>query len=163
METREYHTISDATKAGWGSGPWVHEPDKKQWTDPATGYPCIILRVSSHGALCGYVGVSEGHPFFKRDYDEVHSMTDIEIHGGLTYADFCREGDETTNVCHVPAPGEPERVWWLGFDCVHYMDLAPAHGASSSFRFPGNSYRDMDYVTDQVERLARQFKKAESA
>lgn len=162
METREYHNISEATKAGWGNGPWVREPDKRQWMDAETGYPCLILRVGSHGALCGYVGVSEGHPFFEKDYDEVHCMEDIDVHGGLTYADFCRsETEEAVSVCHVAGPGEPHRVWWLGFDCVHHCDLAPAHDANH--RRTTNIYRDMDYVTRQVEQLARQFKAAENA
>ena len=57
METIEYRTMD---KSVWGPGPWQNEPDKRQWQDEATGLPCLIVR-NSMGALCGYVGVSEGH------------------------------------------------------------------------------------------------------
>jgi hypothetical protein len=38
----------------------------------------------------------------------------------LTYADKC-DGP----VCHEPKSGEPDNVWWLGFDCAHSFDVSP--------------------------------------
>jgi hypothetical protein len=108
MQTREWRT---ADKSGWGSGPWQDEPDKLQWTDEATGLPCLIKR-NTHvtGALCGYVGVAEGHPDFQKDYDDV----DVDVHGSLTFADFCHEPPEGHTkeemICHIPDPGESENV-----------------------------------------------------
>lgn len=78
MEALEYRTVD---KSNWGNGPWQNEPDKCQWRDEATGLPCLIVRGPS-GALCGYVGVSEGHPAFGKDYDSVAA----DVHGGLTFA-----------------------------------------------------------------------------
>src|SRR4051812_44340660 len=112
MEYREYKTVDKST---WGPGDWQDEPDKVQWQDEATGLPCLIVRGPS-GALCGYVGVAEGHPLFAKEY----SSADVEVHGGLTFADFCQQTtNEARHVCHVPAPGEPDHVWWFGFDCAH--------------------------------------------
>ena len=72
------------------------------------------------GAWCGYVGVSEGH----RDFGNEHA--DYRAHGGLTFADFCQPDEsEECGICHVPDPGEPDRVWWLGFDCSHAGDDMP--------------------------------------
>lgn len=48
MDTREYRTIDKS------DGEWKDEPDKIQWQDEATGFPCLIVRGPS-GALCGYV------------------------------------------------------------------------------------------------------------
>lgn len=153
METREYRTID---KSAWAPGPWGAEPDKKQWQDRATGYPCLIHRGPS-GALCGYVGVAEGHPSFKKDYDDVS----VNVHGGLTYSDMCQPGeDESHGICHVPAAGEPDHVWWLGFDCAHYGDQCPAHTMTSSIMGAG-FYRDLAYVEDQCARLAAQLKAME--
>lgn len=68
MQTREWKTTD---KSDWkaGYGPWSEEPDKKQWVDEETGLPCLIVRNPS-GALCGYVGVSAGHPMFEKNYSE---------------------------------------------------------------------------------------------
>lgn len=72
-----------------GVGPWNNEPDKAQWVDDATGLDCLIVR-NHGGALCGYVGVPEGHPAYGKDYDTV----DVLVHGGLTFASLCAEGVE---------------------------------------------------------------------
>lgn len=146
MSESEKHEVD---KSGFPSGPWMTEPDKVQWTDPATGYACLIVRNTS-GALCGYVGVAEGHPHFGKHYDDVG---EVEVHGGLTYSDFC-----SGHICHVPEPGQPERVWWLGFDCGHCWDLIP--DMDRSYRMSGNEciYRDVEYVRNHCTALASQLR-----
>jgi hypothetical protein len=131
-------------RSSWGSGPWDDEPDRVEWR--AHGLPCLMVRVSSHGAWCGYVAVPPGHPVHGQGLDgDVHH--DLNVHGGITYAEAC-----SGKVCHVPEPGEPDDVWWLGFDCVHAWDLSPRGGLP---RF--ETYRDVPYVQEQVEGLARQL------
>ncbi len=131
-------------KSKWGDGPWQHEPDRKEWTH--AGFACLIVRGGLHGALCGYVGVPPGHPWHGKKYDEVVA----DCHGGLTYANHCRGA-----VCHVPAPGEPEDLYWLGFDHAHAWDLSPAY--PSRYGLDSDEvYRDMEYVTEGVESLAQQ-------
>src|ERR1700733_9975463 len=118
----EHKTWTTMDKSTWGDGPWMAEPDKEQWPDETTGLPCLIKR-NQFGALCGYVGVAEGHPWFGQSDGDV----DADVHGGLTYASFCQEGDdEAHTICHIPGPGEADRVWWLGFDAGHAFDLSPA-------------------------------------
>lgn len=158
METKEYTAVDKST---WADGPWQHEVDKKQWMDEATGYPCLIVRGHS-GALCGYVGVPEGHQDYEKKYDDVPA----EVHGGLTFASHCQDGPEDHSICHIPAPGEPDNVWWLGFDCAHLGDISPAfdrmrrniglpdHGPLSY----DETYKDMDYVEAEVRSLAQQLK-----
>ena len=131
MKTITYETNPQIDKTGWPPGEWDNEPDKKQWEDKATGLPCLAVR-NRMGAWCGYVGVPKGHRFHGMHYDEVHLRNEIvedpypPAHGGLTFADTCMEGaPEAEGVCHVPEPGEPDDVWWLGFDCLHGGDLAP--------------------------------------
>jgi hypothetical protein len=98
VETIEYRTVD---KSQWGDGPWQNEPDKKQWRDPETGLPCLIVRGPS-GALCGYVGVTEGHPFYKVAYSHYTSRDDgkipeadtspeaqLSVHGGITFSRGC--------------------------------------------------------------------------
>jgi hypothetical protein len=162
METLEYSTVD---KSDWGVGPWHGECDKRQWTDPATGYPCLIVRADLSGALCGYVGVADSHSLFGVGYNDI----DVQCHGGLTFADVCQpHRDETSGICHLPAPGEPDNVWWFGFDCSHAWDLSPAlsgvlRGINHAFRDRASTYRDMAYVSAQVTALAAQLASLDKA
>jgi hypothetical protein len=71
----------------------------------------------------------------------------------------------------VPEPGEPDDVWWLGFDCGHYTDISPglmalemkyASGAGLySFQDP-RTYKNSAYVRAEVEQLAAQLVEAAS-
>lgn len=143
-------------KTSWGPGPWSDEPDKEQFADEATGYACLVKR-NTMGALCGYVGVPEGHPWHGKDYDEIEP----DVHGGLTYADSCQEGPEDMTICHVPAPSEPEPLWWLGFDCHHFRDIGPAmqarmREAGYGIDMPGCTYKTIAYVKAECAGLAAQ-------
>jgi hypothetical protein len=157
VERIEYTTVDKST---WGEGPWQHEPDKVQWADPATGLPCLIVR-NFIGALCGYVGIAAGHPYFGKPYGAIA----VEVHGGLTYSDHCQpDGEESERICHIPGPAESDDVWWLGFDCGHAWDLAPGfvarfyeEGLGRSLCNAGEKYRDIGYVEAEVTRLAAQL------
>jgi hypothetical protein len=152
MRAIEYRTQD---KSEWGPGPWQDEPDKAQWTDKATGLPCLIVR-NSLGALCGYVGVAEGHPLFGKSYEDAG---DLDVHGGITFTNFCHEGvDEALSVCHRVEPGENDRVWWLGFDCSHLFDLYPVSPLYLRAGNDGTIYRDLAYVRSECASLARQLR-----
>lgn len=154
-------TFMDRTD--WSSGEWDNEPDKVQWTDEDTGLVCLLHR-SHFGAWCGYVGLPPSHPLHGRDYEGI----DADIHGGLTFADGCDpQHDPVTGrgICHVPEPGEPDSLWWIGFDCAHSGDLSPG---ALKFReiIPGiavllghghETYRNLDYARIQTRSLARQL------
>jgi hypothetical protein len=130
-------------KAAWGEGPWQTEPDRVEFEH--SGLPCLLVR-GPLGGWCGYAAVPPGHPLHGTPYNDV----DVEVHGGLTYADRCQG-----HICHVPKPGEPDEVWWLGFDCGHYTDLLPGM-TKYNFNQDG-TYRDVDYVRAETERLAEQL------
>lgn len=162
--TIEYRTVD---KSGWPRGPWDAEPDKRQWQDEATGLPCLIVR-GPGGALCGYVGVSPGHPahgldYYQNPYDDnfndialapvQEAINNVSAHGGLTFASGCGHGDNPSRgICHVPGDGDPDHVWWFGFDCGHHGDLIPRY----EWSFDGQ-YRDQAYVERWVRKLATQL------
>lgn len=134
-------------REGWPAGPWDLEPDRAEFEH--AGLPCLLLR-NRLGAWCGYASVLPGHPFHGRDYDECAATPQcegetysgqthfydsqpkkywhcehrpgglLEAHGGLTYSGAC-----SGLICHVPKPGEPDNVWWFGFDCNHANDVSP--------------------------------------
>lgn len=165
MEAKTYTTI-DRAALGWPAGPWDGEPDKVQWPDAATGLPCLAVRHPGSGHWCGYIGVSEGHPWYYKAYDDAPA----EVHGGLTYANKCQPGeDKSVGICHVPAPGEPDHVWWLGFDCAHAGDRSPMdehYAQTRGYPFTasyGESYKTLAFVQRECANLAAQAKAAESA
>lgn len=156
--------MSRKNKEDWGPGPWQNEPDDKDWVDPATMLDCKILR-GPFGALCGYVGVPKEHPAYGMSYsfyiegyvDEnvewwrrhithrvEYKIMDIDVHGGLTFS-----GPHTDSDLH-----------WFGFDCSHAFDFTPGllDGETlQHIRMKDEIYRDIEYVTTQVESLAKQL------
>ncbi len=155
-------------RSGWDNGPWDNEPDRIEWRHH--GVPCLLVR-STLGNWCGYAAVAPGHPLYEKDYSGCaqtpacdterycgHSPDGfVDVHGGLTYSGAC-EG----HICHVAQPGEPDPVWWFGFDCGHAGDVSPGmiatmrQFARSSFAAHG-TYKDAAYTRAEVERLADQL------
>jgi len=152
--------------------PWKNEPDVKQWVEDS-GLRCSIRRHGHLGTLCGYVDVPPEHPWHGKDHrDLVEPISDelsevcqpvipmllfalkpqepgdtreplelaVKVHGGLTYA----------------APSTEPKGWWcFGFDCAHAYDWLPRmEGLIPRY----GTYRDMDYVTGEVSRLAAQLR-----
>lgn len=106
------------------------------------------------GAWCGYAGVTRTHPWYGLGMDDV----DVDVHGGLSYASVC-DG----HICHVPKSGEPEDVWWFGFDCLHAFDLAPGLVRLMPENDLGDEmYRDMEFAREETVRLAGQLAAATS-
>ena len=65
---------------------------------------------------------------------------------------------EAQAICHIPSEGEPDHVWWFGFDCAHYMDFSPAYAKRYGDRESNDEmYRDFEYVTAEVTNLASQL------
>jgi len=160
MQNESEHKID---REGWSRGPWDDEPDKLNWTT-STGLPGMIVR-NRIGALCGYVAVDRSHPLHAVEYNgripsnfegPPEEYSDYEsspegrfnVHGGLTYSNAC-----AGHICHVPEPGEPDDVWWFGFDCAHAGDEYP-----SDRQYSCGDYRDVAYVKAEVENLAVQLR-----
>ena len=86
----------------------------------------------------GYVVIPEGHPLHKMGYDDIHDKYDIDVHGGLTFAEIASGLREW---------GIPDWVnetdWIIGFDTAHYGD--------SLQRWP-----DEESVLSEANRLKEQ-------
>jgi hypothetical protein len=144
-------------KSTWGEGPWQTEPDRLEWEH--AGLPCLAVR-SHHGNWCGYAAVLPGHPWHGWAYQD--TPEDLVVHGGLTYSDQC-----CGHICHVPKPGEPDNVWWFGFDCAHCWDVMPAIEArvrifGDRISEDGASYKTLAYVQAETNRLAEQLHAADA-
>jgi hypothetical protein len=153
-------TATFVDRSRWPSGPWDDEPDRVDWRDPTTGYPCFVKR-GPLGAWCGYVGLPPGHSLHGSDFDDLT----VYVHGGLSYAAECEPDDpdddrpHAERICHVPAPGEPDDVWWFGFDCSHGGDVIPMLPSTLDLASAGvpTTYRTVDYARSSTAGLARQL------
>lgn len=157
--------------------PWLSEPNREEFKH--ADFPCLVQRGPS-GAWCGYVAVPPGNRFHGKGYSGTYDENDnyinspvdeLSVHGGVTYAAECSEGN---GICHVPPPGEPDNVWWIGFDCAHSGDFCPKHHDPDSetnvrmkAQYPdwdckpfewSATYKDIDYVKHQTRRLAEQLR-----
>ena len=140
------------------------EPNRETFT--YEGYKCLIVRHPEFGHLCGYVGIPEGHKYYKKHYDDVP----LEVHGGLTFSDFWED--------------ENDNLWYLGFDCAHAWDLSPfmhkrdreiynsqprskywINGVEHEYKerdlgaelMKHETYRDIEYVRIQCKKMVKQL------
>ena len=152
-------------RTGWAPGPWDDEPDRLHWVDPGTNLDCLAVR-NRMGGWCGYVGLPSGHRFHGKTFSAVAVEMDVSVHGGLTYSAECQPDGP---ICHTPEPGQPDGLWWLGFDCGHAMDHQPGLAATlrrldAQFHHDyadvieaREVYKTLDYVIDETTGLAEQL------
>ena len=118
------------------------------------GYVCVVLRpeymkglkqsrMSIH--LCGYVGVPRGHPFYGWDYDTGNVYP--PCHGGVTYS-----GKRLVS---------SSNLWFIGFDCAHAGDVTYLSDFDSEYGIGTDTYKDMEYVTKEVKKLAEWLRRRE--
>ena len=95
------------------------------------------------GSLCGYVGVSDKSKLFGVNYNDL----DFDVHGGLTYSGFWKSE-------------EKDSFYYLGFNAAHAGDIMPFMRTVYNLRMleGGEKYRDMNYMTNECKKLARQVK-----
>ena len=163
------------------NGPWSGEADKIAWTDPASGYACIIRRSPLYQHLCGYVAVPPGHPLFGREYGTMLGIM-IGVHGGIDYSHVCeRDAPEDRSICHVAVDlrsrqevrrtvaddrdgHDDDDAWWFGFSCDQRDDLVPLdtrHPRSDktpAFGVDDPAYKTEAVVYGECVRLAAQLK-----
>ena len=145
------------------AGPWRVEPDKVAWTDPSTGYGCIIRRERPGGHLGAYVGLPPRHPLHGWHADAVPTSV-VDVPGGLDYAAACDDsGPEEWSICHVREAAADD-LWWFGTRCNRLCDLVPddEQHAEKARRFGIRQiYRDPEEVFSRCVALAAQLKAVE--
>ncbi|WEV51650.1 hypothetical protein OZX69_02860 [Lactobacillus sp. ESL0731] len=121
--------------------PWNEVPENERFT--YKGYKCEVWRNPNLGFLCGYVMIPKDNKLFKVDYTD-DEFPDLSIHGGITFSNC----DEDSN-------------WWIGFDCGHFSDLVP--GLSDNVSSENASYKDKNFVTNELKKLVDQVMKYEKS
>ncbi len=127
----------------------VDRPDCVLGKGEHLGHEWMVVH-NGMGYRCGYVKVEPGHPWHGKDYN---SLDDVEVHGGLTFADADKPCDK----------GGPDNGWWLGFDCCHYLDMPdtalPSEHGMMRFQSEG-VVRSQEYVEAECRSLCEQAARA---
>lgn len=130
---------------------------------------CVIRRHERNKHLCGYVGVKPksklyGHQYYcytesEKGLSEIEkALNAIIVHGGLSFSGNIKGG-----CLHEHESYNNDKYWFFGFDCVHAGDISRWEmewNIKNGFRQRevGEEYRDMEYVTNEVNKLAEQIK-----
>ena len=114
-------------------------------------YKCAAHRQRTLKHWLGFVVVPLGHLWFGVDKAELL----LPIHGGIAIADYCP---------FSPDPKQDE--WWIGFECNQPFDIVPKEwedekDISPDF-FKNHVYRDLEFVIEELKKLAKFAKQAES-
>lgn len=151
---------------------------EKDWITTA-GFRAVVI-MGSMGHRCGYVGVSESHPLYEKDYNDALESINVDedesigkrsilgllcskanspslafdVHGGITYADGGKDSK-------YPVISD---LWWFGYDCNHlgdakspeYIDKKALQG-HSFYSYQDGIHRSLDYCIAECESLATQF------
>lgn len=130
-------------------GPWQNEPTIYGFIDSTTKLHCMIRRHHLIGHLCGYVLIPKHYFFYGKNYDDP-IFNEIDVHGGLTFAD-----KPSREMIYLVKDS-----FYLGFDCAHYDDFSPFSTAFDSPLFTFHSisdYKTIDFVKEECSKLARQL------
>ena len=121
---------------------------EKEWITE-DGYLALVT-LTPMGHRCGYVVVNKNHPAYGKEYytftdsepinPTEQAINNIEVHGGLTYADKLK-----FKVEHVTEPKED--TWVFGFDAGHLEDI-PDRAAVREL------YKDNQEVLDRIVEVA---------
>lgn len=117
------------------------DPTREQWKEAQTWEPDEKLKAEA-------LQYPQG--------DAVRNIERRMMERGKGYEEWERHV-QARRICHVPLDGRPDDIWWFGFDCAHSGDMSPGYRLA---RLHGRHevYRDVGYVSQQCESLARQLK-----
>ena len=158
-----YH-VPDVQPAA--TGRWRAEADKIAWTDPHSGYPCIIRREGRGGHLAYYVGLPRSHPLSGWAAQAIPPSL-VDVPGGLDYSAACdQRGPEDRSICHVPTglAHHPD-MWWLGTTCNRITDLIPddeKHAEMARQLGIAQEYRDVCELYARCTELASNLRDLEN-
>lgn len=108
---------------------------------------CYVIMKNQFGHRCGYICVSESHPWYGKTGSELDA--EVDVHGGVTWTDRGTRGS-----------------WWIGFDCEHWGDASDpelfSEDTSEAVRdaflrtSKYGTIRTQDYVREECFSLIRQ-------
>lgn len=149
----DYEDLEDEYDINPKTNPWETEPDFFEFVDEGTGYRCFIQRHPELKHLCGYVELPKKHKLYGKDYiNNEEIFNEINVHGGVTYTNKIRFKQQNYIIDYV-----------VGFDCAHTGDYSPYFLPLLGMNrvIGDDTYRDIEYVTNECKKLAKQLKELE--
>ena len=149
----DYEDLEDEYDINPKTNPWETEPDFLEFIDEGTGYRCFIRRNPELKHLCGYVELPKKHKLYGKDYiNNEEIFNELDVHGGVTYTNEIRFKQQNYTIDYV-----------VGFDCAHAGDYSPYSlpFLGMNKRIANETYKDIDYVTNECKNLAKQLKELE--
>ena len=161
----EYEDLEDEYDVKPKINPWETEPDFLEFVDESTGYRCFIQRHPELKHLCGYVELPKEHKLYGETNVDNKFLLNLDVHGGVTYAgkkNFSYSltknclGKNSLEICFTVD-------FVVGFDCAHAGDYSPYSlpFLGMNKRIANETYKDIDYVTNECKNLAKQLKELE--
>lgn len=149
----DYEDLEDEYDIKPKINPWETEPNFLEFVDESTGYRCFIQRHPEFKHLCGYVELPKEHKLYGKDYmDNEEIFNEIDVHGGVTYTNEIKFKQQNYTIDYV-----------VGFDCAHAGDYSPYFlpFLGMNKRIANETYKDIEYVTNECKNLAKQLKELE--
>lgn len=135
--------------------PWETEPDFLEFVDESTGYKCYIMRHPELKHLCGYVELPKEHKLYGETDKFDNKFLNLDVHGGVTYANKKKFYVTIKAMCFTID-------FVVGFDCGHWTDYVPYSLPWGMNKIIGDeTYKDIEYVTNECKKLAKQLKELE--
>lgn len=122
---------------------WELEPNELRFEH--VGLKCLVIRANHLGHLNGYVGMNG----IDSTLDSLEAK--IDVHGGVTFF------QPISNLPDMLSAHFKDCTHVVGFDTAHYSDLVP-YFFSKGMQVGDGTYRDMEYVKEQTEKMAEQLK-----
>jgi phage-related protein len=146
----EYENLEDEYDVNCKAKPWETEPDFLEFVDESTGYRCFIWRHPELKHLWGFVELPKEHKLYGETNVDKEFFLNLDVHGGITYAK-----NKIFKDIHRGVPLFISVNYVVGFDCAHAGDYSPCS-------FPSfGTYKDIEYVTNECKKLAKQLKELE--
>ena len=136
--------------------PMIYQDKKKGKTilqqGEYLGIKYLILSLNTHPTA--YIIIDKNTQLYNKDYDEIHELIDIEVHGGLTFADNVLHNIiEYSEKYKCDTLQKYEYDWIIGWDYAHFGDyttFCPQGKKYTTQEIQYDVYRAIEQIHNQV-------------
>lgn len=147
-------TIEFFNKKDFPPGKWRSEPDLCFWY--YQDVPCLAVRDMDMGIWKGFVGVTEGHPFFQVTTDQVVNLPQALDLFRTAYGG-CISG---MGKLALKFQNYAKGCWWIGIETTQGSDLMPLLRLDQidpqmAKLLSNQTYKDLHFIRRETNKLAK--------